>query len=336
MLYSIISMNNRIKTLVTAIAITAFALTALAACGGEPEIVGVRGAAGAGDPVFPTLGNGGYDVSHYDLDLNIDPDANTLAGVATIDVRATENLEAFNFDFAGPDVSSVRVNDEPAKFTREGIELTIEPAKMIPNDSDFTVVVAYGGTPEPFLFSDFDKINGWFPFEGSVLLASGGFQWYPNNQTPADPATYTMRLTVPKPLTATATGKLTATVDNGDTSTYVWETTTPVGQALAAVAVTVSDSVLESIPGPNGLTINNYFPAGTPQGTKNRFKVASEIIEHFTGLFGPFPYDSFGITFLEGRMPGSGFSAPGRVFTNVTNQKTLAHEIAHQWFAGSV
>ena len=70
------------------------------------------------NPVFPSFGNGGYDVSHYDLDLIIDPGANTLTGVATIRVKVTANLAAFNFDFVGPKVSEVRVNGEPAIFTR--------------------------------------------------------------------------------------------------------------------------------------------------------------------------------------------------------------------------
>ena len=83
----------------------------------EP-IIGIRGAAQLGNPVFPSFGNGGYDVSRYDLDLIIDPGANTLTGVATIRVKVTANLAAFNFDFVGPKVSEVRVNGEPAILTR--------------------------------------------------------------------------------------------------------------------------------------------------------------------------------------------------------------------------
>ena len=30
------------------------------------------GAPGAGDPYYPNAGNGGYDVSHYDLELTYD------------------------------------------------------------------------------------------------------------------------------------------------------------------------------------------------------------------------------------------------------------------------
>ena len=94
----------------------AIALTTIVACEGDLEVVGVRGATGLGNPIFPWLGNGGYDVSHYDIELNYDPDAPALAGVANIRAKATENLLAFNFDFAGLKINAVEVNDETGHF----------------------------------------------------------------------------------------------------------------------------------------------------------------------------------------------------------------------------
>ena len=59
------------------------------------------GAVGLGDSLYPTLGNGGYDVQHYDLTLDIDPVAGALTGVATIAAVATQPLTQFNLDLAG-------------------------------------------------------------------------------------------------------------------------------------------------------------------------------------------------------------------------------------------
>ena len=309
----------------------AIALPVVVACAGDSEIVGIRGAAGLGDPVFPSLGNGGYDVSHYDLDLTIDLDANTLDAVATIDLKATANLLAFNFDFAGPEVRGIQVNDEPASFTREDYELIIEPAKVIKDGSEFTVRVAYGGTPEPLSIPDFPFPVGWKIFRDTVVVHGPFSAWHPINQTTLDKATYTVRLSVPKPFTASAGGNLAGIIDNGDTSTYIWELETP----SASVAFAVSDSVLESIPGPDGLTINNYFPRGIRQFVKDRFSVAPEVIELFIDLFGPFPYESFGMTYLDVNL-GFAFAEPQRAFLVRTEEGLIAHEIAHQWFGASV
>ena len=58
----------------------------------------VAGAPGAGDPFFPSAGNGGYDVRHYSLDLDYDQPANRLDGRVTIHARATQGLYRFNLD----------------------------------------------------------------------------------------------------------------------------------------------------------------------------------------------------------------------------------------------
>src|SRR5262245_40403779 len=61
------------------------------------------GAAGIGDPLFPTLGNGGYEVEHYNLRLRY-ATANPLQpidGTALIIARATQALSRLNVDFGG-------------------------------------------------------------------------------------------------------------------------------------------------------------------------------------------------------------------------------------------
>ena len=45
-----------------------------------------RGAVGIGDPYYPALGNGGYDVLHYTLDLQVNPQRDNL-------VAQTQGLE---------------------------------------------------------------------------------------------------------------------------------------------------------------------------------------------------------------------------------------------------
>ena len=67
------------------------------------------GSPGLGDSYFPDYGNGGYDVSHYDIRLRYDPAIDKLSGTTTILATATQDLSRFNLDFL-LDVASVRVN----------------------------------------------------------------------------------------------------------------------------------------------------------------------------------------------------------------------------------
>src|SRR5687767_6373305 len=75
------------------------------------------GSPGLGDQYFPLLGNGGYDVRHYGLDIDYDPGTDVLEGVAKIRATATQALSAFNLDLDGLTVRSVRVDGRAATWT---------------------------------------------------------------------------------------------------------------------------------------------------------------------------------------------------------------------------
>src|SRR3954469_8265385 len=87
------------------------------------------GAAGIGDRLYPTLGNGGYDVQHYDLDLRYatDAPAQGIDGTWTILAVATHSLSRFDLASAGDSVGDVTVDGLPARFSRDGEDLVITP-----------------------------------------------------------------------------------------------------------------------------------------------------------------------------------------------------------------
>ncbi|MDF3016408.1 MAG: Peptidase rane alanine aminopeptidase, partial [Thermomicrobiales bacterium] len=76
-----------------------------------PASIGcTAGSSGIGDPYYPLLGNSGYDVQHYTLDLDLDVDGAAItAGTATIDAIALLDLCAFNLDFLGLEIDAIAV-----------------------------------------------------------------------------------------------------------------------------------------------------------------------------------------------------------------------------------
>src|SRR5919108_4068108 len=76
------------------------------------------GSRSLGDRLLPALGNGGYDVQHYDLTIDYDPVANTMTSIAAIDAVAKQSLSELSLDFRGMTVTALTVNDTPATFTR--------------------------------------------------------------------------------------------------------------------------------------------------------------------------------------------------------------------------
>jgi aminopeptidase N len=108
------------------------------------------GTPGAGDPYFPDMGNGGYDVSHYDIRLAFDPKTKAINATTTILARATQNLSRFDLDFQGPlQISELSVNGRDASFARSGAqELVITPRHGLWRGSTFLVSVTYAGVPQ--------------------------------------------------------------------------------------------------------------------------------------------------------------------------------------------
>ena len=99
--------------------------------------------AAAIDPFFPTFGNNGINVIHYDLDLEVAPRRGTLDGSAKLSIIAQKRLEEFSLDLAGLEVSRVTVNAVPADFEQANDKLIVMPREPIPRGSVFTLSVAY-------------------------------------------------------------------------------------------------------------------------------------------------------------------------------------------------
>lgn len=302
------------------------------------------GGDGIGDAYFPQLGNSGYDAQRYHLQLAWDAEANSLAGTVTLEAEASQNLSAFNLDFQGFEISAIRVNGQPAAFRRSGRELTIQPATPLPAGETFSAAVTYSGVPGESVPGYYDIFaRGWTRYAGGVYVASepnGAALWYPVNDHPLDKATYTFEITVPEPFVVAANGLLTATRADGDSITYIWQTDYPLASYL--VTVNVGDFVTQTLDGPDGLPIRNYFPADIAETAAITFGKTADMIAFFADRFGPYPFEAYGVVVADTRL---GFALETQTLSlfgretalgRSSSENIVAHELAHQWFGNSV
>jgi len=301
------------------------------------------GAEGIGDSYFPQLGNGGYDVLHYTLELFIDPISNTLSGNCTMEAQATQSLSAFNLDFSGLTIEQVTVNERKAKYLRDERELTVTPARPIHDGDVFTVTIAYSGTPESSPSVGTWWSSGWYHNNDNEVYVSsevsGSANWYPVNDHPLDKASYSFHITVPKPYVVAANGLLQEEVDNGDTMTYIWEAAEPMASYVATV--NIDKYVIETMQGPDGILIRNYLPPDFPAIAKAGINQTADMLAFFSERFGPYPFEVYGIVIFD--IPDDGVVA---METQTLSQHgenefslseyVIAHELAHQWFGDSV
>ncbi|MCW2871797.1 MAG: peptidase [Streptomyces oryziradicis] len=300
------------------------------------------GAPGIGDPYYPTYGNGGYDVSHYDLRLKYQPATDELEGTATLLATPTQGLTRFNLDFA-LDVSEVRVNGLKAAFAFTGEqELEITPATPLAKGKQATIVVRYSGIPsqvQRYGFTSWQRTP-----DGGVAAnePEAAWWWFPSNDHPLDKATYDVSVLVPDGDQAISNGVLVSSSSRAGWTRYNWRENKPQATYLATLAVGKFDVTTGTSEG--GVPIVNAY--STDLGDNDGAARASvertgEIVDWLSGYFGPYPFSSAG-----GYVPNvpSSFSLETqtrvfyspKAFRNGSNVSVVVHELAHQWWGDSV
>ncbi|HWE62788.1 MAG TPA: M1 family metallopeptidase [Chloroflexota bacterium] len=300
------------------------------------------GATSIGDPYYPTLGNGGYDALHYTLDLAVDVTRNTIAGTATMDARATQDLSRFSLDFVGFHIRAVTVDGAPATYSRQPRKLIVTPGRPLPAGGQFAVAVTYSGTPTTIATPSGD--GGWHNFGQGIYVTSepdGAEGWYPVNDHPRDKATYTFRITVPAPYVAVANGLPQGTTTHGATTTYRWQERSPMASYLATIAIGRFAEQRSS--GPGGLPILSYYPPAVAGRARHVFARLPEMIAYFERLLGPFPFEAYGGIVVDTYLPYALETQTRALYSGTIlgyipdrAQEGISHELAHQWFGDSV
>lgn len=351
---------------VVGIAVLTAPVAAMAVPGDGPRYV--VGASGAGDPYFPFAGNGGYDVQHYDLDITYTPPAPAPAplsgqfeGVATIELRATQDLDRFDLDLRGMDVHRVMVNGRPATEVApppEGAEvegqaywhvqdagqrqweLTVQPRPRIKAGRSVEVVVGYGGaTTRPLDIEG--ALYGWVTTRDGAMVVNepdGAMTWYPVSDHPTDKATYSYEITVPEGKVAVANGlpAREPTTDGGWTTWY-WDA--PDLQASYLSTASVGDYDLRESETPDGLpmidAVDDDLSAASLSTTNASLALQAEMIG-LLEMFGPYPFSSYG-SIVDDDSVGYALETQTRpVYSRVARESTVMHELAHQWFGNAV
>ena len=292
------------------------------------------GSPGLGDPFFPLAGNGGYDVSHYGLNLSYEPSTNQLTGTATITATATQDLSRFDLDLRGFSISRLDVDGRAATFTRDGQELIVTPRTGIRSGSELTVVVDYAGTPTVVTDPDF-SIEGWVPTDDGAFVVGepqGSPAWYPVNDNPRDKATYDFSVSVPAGLTVMANGVLVSHATQGGRTTWVWHEADPMAPYLSTATLGRFDLTISTAGGvPSYVAIDPQLSSG------NVLRKLPEIVDFYSSIYGPYPFTAAGAIVDSAKVVGYSLETQTKpVFDRVPDETTLAHEQSHMWFGDSV
>ena len=292
---------------------------------------GEAGGDDAGDPYVPGFGATGYDVEDYDIHLRWAP-PNRILGEATITLTPEENLSELSLDLDGLRARTVEIDGQEAETEQDGIELHITPATTLPAQETAEVAVDYVGTLGEGDVAEHLEPVGWVQAgEGGFALGQpvGSSTWFPANEAIADKATFHLTVEVQEGFEVASNGTL---VDHDET-TWTYEMTDPMTPSLALLAIGQFELTEDESDG--GVPIVNLVSEGSDMA--DDLDGVGEMVDTLAELFGPYPFDSYGVMAFETDFPYA-LETQGRSFlpTDTTDGVTQAHELAHQWFGDSV
>lgn len=299
------------------------------------------GPLGIGDPLFPHLGNPGYDVLAYDIGFTYGGDnTKPLDAVTKIDARTTQRLDRINLDFTHGVVRSVEVDGARADFATAGEDLVVTPRERVEAGSRVRVTVTHTSDPR-------GGKGGWVPTADGLVMANqanAAHRVFPGNDHPADKAAFTFRVTVPAKLTAVANGLPVAKTRHGATTTWTYRTRHPMATELAQVSI--GDSAVLHRKGPRDLPVRDVVPAADRAKLEPWLAKTPGQLEWLERQVGRYPFETYGLL-IAGAQTGfeletqtlslferSLFTRPE--YPEWYVDSLMVHELAHQWFGDSV
>lgn len=300
-----------------------------------------------GDPYYPDVGNTGYDVRSYDLDLKVDIEGrDTLSGVATIDVVTTAALDRLSFDLVELEVKSVTIDGTEVPHTQTDDKLRLAPPTTLEPNAEITIAVTYAGTPISMPSQTRIGPIGWFDIGSTASVAigepTGARTWFPVNDHPSDKATYTVTIDVAEPLIGVSNGELVRSEAANGRRTTRWEMRQPMASYLATVSIGDYALISSDPSATTGVAVEDAVAQRLATIFEGDFEQTDEMIDIFSELFGPYPFDEYGVLIVDAEF-GFALETQGRslyseslIDGDGSIERIVAHELAHQWFGNHV
>ncbi|GHE89114.1 M1 family metallopeptidase [Thalassotalea profundi] len=305
-----------------------------------------------------------WDVSHYTLQLNVNPKEQTISGINTITYRVLSEKKRLQIELQAPMVLHKALqNKQELAIEKDGYSYFISLNETHEIGSEHQVVLYFSGKPHVAKKAPWDGGITWSKDDNNIdFIASsnqgiGASIWWPNKDHAYDEPDLGVDIIVevPEHLVNVSNGRLFS-VDHNKTSktkTYHWQVKNPINNY--GININIGDYVHfgEQYQGENGLLDMDYWVLkDNLTKAKTQFKEAKRTIEALEYWFGPYPFyqDSYklveapylgmehqsSVTYGNGYQNGylgrdlSGMG-PGMLFDFI-----IVHETGHEWFANNI
>jgi aminopeptidase N len=292
----------------------------------------------------------GFDALHYDIRVTLPATGSVIEGTTEIQLALTPTAPGIlPLDFTGLQVTGVRVDGAAWRFVHDDGKLLVPVPPVRSSDgSRVRVAVDYRGTPDDGLIIR-DNVHGHRAAFADNWPNRARF-WFPALDHPADKATASFTILVPAAWDVVANGVRTATpatIQQPDGATrrrFEWRIAQPI--STYNMVIGAADFRVQAVGRPcfsDGRCIDVttwLFPESADKASPS-FRRAAAMVEYFSRLIAPFPYDKLahvqGSTVFGGMENATAIVYAERPLADGRNiEAVVAHETAHQWFGDAV
>lgn len=293
------------------------------------------------------------DVLHYELDLDLRDLADSLlVGRAALTLRPPAGERDVELDFVGLAIDSVRIGGRRVAFAQSPSLVRVAPARGFETKT-VQIEFFYRGRPHDGLFIGPDPAG--VPTAFADNWPNRARWWFPANDHPPDKATVEFRVRPPAGYQVIANGRLLGTRDD----VWRWRTdveipayTMVIGVAPferaelgAAACGRAPEAPASEAPHATGdstcVSVSTWALTGGGAYAEERFSRAPDMVDFYTDLFAPYPYEKLAHVQSSTRFGGMEnssaiFYAMGGWAEREMGEGVIAHETVHQWFGDSV
>jgi aminopeptidase N len=306
---------------------------------------------------------GWWDLTYYDLDVEVDIENQLFSGSNKIHYTVLEEGKIMQIDLQPPmQITGVSQNQEALSFEKIGTNAWWIYLKKTEKKGDRnSLTVTWSGKPKTALKAPWDGGIVWsFDADGKPFIASanqgiGASIWWPCKDHPADePDSLQIRVTAPDGLWNISNGKLRESrVDNLGRRSTTWFVKNPINNYGVNINIGNYVSWTDTYRGEKGdLNLSFYVLPEDLTRAKKQFQDVYRMLEAFEYWFGPYPFYEDGYKLIQ--VPylgmehqssityGNGFGN-GYLGTDLSGTGwglkwdfIIVHESGHEWFANNI
>jgi aminopeptidase N len=292
----------------------------------------------------PTVAGDSYprstalDAIHYRLQVKLTANSGEVRGETEILFEfKTDGVREIALDFAGLTTDQVTEETQPARFTHTGDKLKITLSRDYRRGDRCRIAVKYHGRPGDGLIIRKNHYGDLTYFADN--WPNRAHYWFPGIDHPYDKATADFIITAPADYDVIANGRLIEkrSLQDGTDLTH-WREETPIPtycMVICAAQFAILKIGKVQRAGSDIPVLYYLYPKDRDRAL-NSYGRVREIIEFYSSLVGPYPYEKLALVQSTTRYGGMENSSCIFLGENVFDEHVNAHEIAHQWFGDSV